>query len=578
MICCYASRKALLTALVFIAVQFTPFVKTQFAPIESLASARQESTPPSHTIPLKGGLLHASGFFFDAKVGGQPLTLQVDTTYSSLIVPRSGCVGCRVGDRRYDPKKSTAAATIACDDHRCSSEVDQCKSKMCFSCSSKGNCCVPKTNTCAFNVFYGDGSSGNGTLLSDNVEIGDMKAQVLLGAMHEESHNFELPYADGVFGFAFQKGACHPACIPPVMDTVVNQTGIKNVVTMCVTRYGGTLVLGAADASLATHPYQYVDMEEVADDNRFIVPALSEWKIGDRPLSVPAITTAVLSAGTTDIAVSKSTFLAFLDLLTQHYCHIPGLCSMTSWFRPQRCTTIPDDAVKAMPNITIGLTKGVSLTLGPDDYLIKYRVIKDKQYRCVAFIATDGLADKGIGLLLGTAIMKPYAVVYDRQQKRVGVAPAREGKCGPLTGSDDGLPGSAIGKKGDGSILTADTPKADLKGADGGSPIQTEIAEAEKCRAESTCSGCSQMLNCSFGYQTGRCVPVHEATRTPYPYCVGSLCMCFAVGPSGWYVGIAVGALVAIGIVGVGVLIYRKRRRNQYQMVQQYEEQDLETF
>lgn len=530
------------------------------------------------TISLGGGLLHTSGFYFNATVGGQPLLLNVDTSYSSLIIPKKGCVGCRVGDSQYDPKSSSSASSIGCSDAQCDANMNQCSSKMCFDCSSKGNCCVKGTEKCAFNMFYGDGSSGNGTMYQDKLEIAGLEANVLFGAMHEESHNFELPYADGVLGFAFQKGACHPTCIPPVMDSIVNQTGIENVFTMCVSRFGGTMVLGAADESLATRSYQYVALDPVADDNRYIVPAQSEWKVGERTLSVPGITAAMWSTGTSDIGVSKTTFLALLSHIMEHYCHIDGLCSMTSWFRPQRCTAIPDKSLEQMPNITMGLSRGVSITLTPDDYLIKYREVYGKMNRCVAFIATDGLAEKGIGLLLGATVLRRYAVVFDRAQKRIGLAPANADKCGPTSGSGLGMPGFVTG--GDESILTADSPKAT-----GAVPVRNDtdvgkrLLQAEKCRAEETCSGCAAQSNCSYGYQSGRCVPIDEAGRMPYPYCKGAFCGCFAVGPNGWYVGVAVGAILGVALAAVIALLYRKRqRRNNYQMVQQYEEQDLETF
>lgn len=506
------------------------------------------------------------------------MSLQVDTTYSSLIVPKTGCIGCRVGDRRYHPNKSKTSSVISCDADECASSTNQCESKTCFQCNSRGSCCTKGTNNCAFNKFYGDGSSGNGTLFSDILEIGSMSTRVLLGAMHEESHNFELPYADGVFGLAFQKGACNPTCFPPLMDIIVNATSLQNVFSMCVSRYGGTLVLGSADQTLARLPYQYVDMLEVADKNRFIVPAMSEWKIGERMISVPGVTQAMWSTQTSDIGMSKTTFMALLEHLNDHYCHIPGLCSMTSWFRPQRCSHVTDEMVGQMPNITMSLTRGVSITLTAEDYLLPYKKVNGRLVRCVGFIVADGLAAKGIGLLLGSTVMRRYAVVYDREAKRVGLAPADNSKCGPLTGTDEGL--ENIGPpSGNNSILTVDSPTAPNTSDGEQTPTQEALQTAETCRAEKTCSGCARISNCSYGYNIARCVPSVEANSSMYPFCSGHFCACIVVGPSGWYVGLAIGILVGVAIVGTAVFVYRKRRqRNQYQHVQRYEEQDLETF
>ena len=565
------------TITVMWSVPSIPMLSFAFLFLLLLPSTLGDASPVK--IPLSGGLLHIAGFYFNAKLGGQSLTFQVDTSYSSLIVPRKGCVGCRLGDRRYDPDASKSSSVIKCDSPKCAKPPAECAFSRCFSCSASGQCCVEGTNNCAFNVLYGDNSSGNGTMFTDTLEVGDLKANLMFGAMHEESHNFELPYADGVFGLAFKRGACRPGCIPPAMDALVNETGIQNVFTMCVAQHGGTLVLGDAHQALATKPFQYVDMSSVADDNRFIIPALTDWKIADRSLTVPGVTNAMFTAGTTNIGVAKDTFLRILDHLHEHYCHIQGLCSMESWFRPQRCAAIPQNVVDQMPNITMGLTKGVSITLTAEDYLIKYRVINGEQHRCLAFIVTDSLAKKGIGLLLGITVMQRYAVVYDREKKRIGVAPAKAGECGPTSGSDVGLPGSQQGQEGSGPVLTADSPAAKNTTQGSNDPVQQELQQAEICRSQLSCGSCSSLSHCSYSYQTGRCVPVEEAGKTPYPFCTGMLCVCIAVGTSGWYLGLIIGGLAATAIVGVCVMIMRwRKRRNTYQRVEGYEEQDLETF
>ncbi|CAN8063758.1 unnamed protein product [Agarophyton chilense] len=427
-------------------------------------------------------------------------------------------------------------------------------------------------------MFYGDGSSGNGTLYRDVLRIGSLQASLLLGAMHEESRNFELPYTDGVLGMAFQQGACHPACIPPAMDAIINQTGIANVFTICVSRFGGTLVLGAADKSLSISDYRYIPIQDAPDPKRYVIPAKPQWKIGNRTISVPSVTAAVWSTATTQIAFSKTTFLNILDHLMEHYCHIPDLCSTSSWFRPQSCSFIPEETIAAMPSITIPLTDEISITLNPDDYLIKYRIVDGRRHRCVAMIATDSLLEKGYGLLLGAAVLRRYAVVFDRGAYRVGVAEANLTNCGPGTGSEDGLPGGRE-ERDNGIVLTADSVPASATDSSAGSEEEKQLEEAEVCRAQKSCSSCANQSTCSFGYQTGRCVPIHEATKIPYPFCVGAFCACFAVGGSGWYFGIVIGGLLGVTVVVVLVLVYRKRQqRNRYQLLEQYEEQDLETF
>lgn len=538
---------------------------------------RHHNEAPPQKLALSGGLLHTAGLYLKAKVGGQDFTLQVDISYASIIVPRKGCKGCRVGDHRYDPSQSRTSTAIPCDDQRCKAETDQCHSKQCFHCSSNGNCCVEGKDECAFNMFYGDGSSGNGTLFTDSFEIAKLQTDMLFGTMHEESHNFELPYADGVLGLAMKKGACHPNCIQPAMDALVDQTGIQNAFTLCVSRFGGTLVLGGIDNSLATKPFQYVKLDALQDDHRYITPAASRWKIGDKQVDLPDITTALWTLGTSNIGLSKQSFMAIIEHLMENYCSVPGLCTVSSWFRPEKCVHIEDKYLKMLPDFTIPITNDVSITLKPEDYLIKYRIIQGKQLRCVAFIATDSLAKKGIGLILGSTVMRRYAVAFDREKKQIGVALADDSKCGPKNGTNSGLPVPTMGSGQ--PILTADSPSVSPNKTDANIDLQEALETAEKCRAENSCGGCSKQSKCSFSYRTGRCIPSSDAYGHPYPYCSGISCVCFAVGASGWYVGIALGVLLGIVVVSVVSILYRRRkRRTQYEAVQQYEEQDLETF
>lgn len=599
--------RRLLPRLPLLLLTFLPLAAAFRFPGEPTGTSARDA-PKSRApvrIALSGGVLHVSSFYFNASVGGQHFTLLADISYSSLILPRTGCSGCRVGNRRYHPKNSTTSSKIPCNDPVCRApQLHRCAAPQCFNCipnkgapadhestdgtTSAATCCVEGASDCAVNVQYGDGSSGNGTMFRDRLELRNdggggnedvavaLQADVLLGAMHAESHDFELPYADGVFGMAFKKGACRPACVPPLMDQIVEQTGISDVFTMCVTPFGGALTLGAADAKLARGEFRYVEIAEVSRDSRFVTPASTTWKVNERTIELPDITTAMWTTSTHFIGISKTSFLALLQHLTQYYCDVPGLCSTQSWFRPQKCVGLPDTAANAMPNLTIPLAANVALSLTPDDYLPRGSPIRGHPVRCVAFAVTDQLVAKGIGLLVGTVVLQRQAVVFDRARKRLGVAPAGvSGVCGPTSGDLPVVAGSA-----NTPILTAEAPRASPipAGETGGSAEERDAIE-ELCRAQKRCAPCAKQPNCSFGYREGRCVPHFDAGPEPYPFCSGVFCACFAVGRSGWYVGIALGVMVSLGFVGLVVVLWRKvQQRNFYRMVDTYEEQDIETF
>ena len=139
---------------------------------------------------------------------------------------------------------------------------------MSFKCAASDACGVASSRTqCAFNELYRDQSGGNGTLFNDVLSIGRASAYVTVGVTHEESQNFELPYADGVFGLAFGRASCRPGCYQPVMDDFLNGSGVLVMVTVCLAPTGGTLTLGAADLSLTVDPsFSFFEVAESARD------------------------------------------------------------------------------------------------------------------------------------------------------------------------------------------------------------------------------------------------------------------------------------------------------------------------
>jgi Eukaryotic aspartyl protease len=547
-------------------------------PLFGPAAREQQSLAPQR-IELKGGLLHYSGYYAAARVGGQELKLQIDFSQGAITVPAEGCTSCRLGDHRYHPKQSANSLAVLCDDPRCGQ--NKCDRARCPSCSAGGACCAPSSDkpaTCAFDVILADKSSANGTMYEDMLELNGITVPTaLFGAMYEESRRFEMPYVDGAMGMAFGPHNCYPKCAPDAMDAVSAATGLPNVFTMCVNRYGGTLVIGSSADALAVEPFRYVDMLNTSADGYFHVRAEGFGKVGTQEVELPEIANAIWSSATTSIVVGKTTFLAILEKVMAYTCDVPGLCSPQSWFRPSRCHHLSDSDVAKMPQLTFYLSGLTEIVLEPEDYLILYKESDDKPIRCVAFIVADLLSKRGVGLMLGSTVMSRYAVAFDRDNRRVGIARANRTQCGPSTGSEHGKQavGGVMTNPADIPVLTADTPASNASGFS----VPADLEQSAQCRAIGSCNACAAATNCSYRYTDGKCVHLPTSGSSPYPYCRGQWCMCFAVSATGWYLGIVIGALLALVVFSCCVCAYKLRRQKiRYQEVVPYAENEVETF
>jgi hypothetical protein len=557
-------------------------VHVDFTGDASEKSPQRTSAPPAsggkpRRIELKGGLLHNSGFYAAATVGGQAMRLQVDFSQGAITVPAAGCTTCRVGDKRYDPQQSTTGLAVLCDDPRCGQTA--CDHTKCASCSSGGACCGPgEPASCAYNVAFADGSNANGTMYEDALELGGITVpNALFAAMYEESRLFEMPYVDGVLGLGFGPQACHPTCAPAAMDAISAATGLPNIFTMCVNRHGGSLVIGASADSLTEEPFRFVDMVNTTHGGYFHVRAQGFCKVGPQRVELPEIANAIWSSATTSIVVGKTTFLAILEEVMAYTCDVPGLCSPHSWFRPSRCHRLSDEDVAKMPQLTFYLTDGVEIVLEPEDYLVIYKDEGEKPIRCVAFIITDLLTSRGVGIMFGSTVMSRYAITFDREKHRVGIAKAKRSECGPVTGSDQGLQavGGAENKPANMPVLTADSAPSNTSAL----LVPANLEQSERCRALSSCDDCAAAANCSYRYTDGRCLHILSSGRAPYPYCRGQWCACFAVSKMGWYLGIVIGALIALVMFSCCICAYKLRRQKiRYQEVVPYTENEVETF
>jgi hypothetical protein len=227
----------------------------------------EEGTLVGNTEPL--------GYFYaQIHVGtpGQLFTVIVDTGSSLTAVPCSGCSGC--GTHTNPFFEPTASPTF----------IDGC--------SSVPNCQSCSGGHCTYRVHYVEGSSISGHLALDQIgmiEAGaasgasELTALSTFGCQTAESGLFRSQLADGIMGLGYGR-------YNNVADEYVAQHNLRDTVTFCVSRTGGTLSFGA-DPPLDHDGYFSTPL---IDHSRYLLVQIRAISLGSTPLG---LTTAQLNSG-----------------------------------------------------------------------------------------------------------------------------------------------------------------------------------------------------------------------------------------------------------------------------------------
>eukprot|EP00189_Rhodosorus_marinus_P008452 CAMPEP_0184754612 /NCGR_PEP_ID=MMETSP0315-20130426/44714_1 /TAXON_ID=101924 /ORGANISM="Rhodosorus marinus, Strain UTEX LB 2760" /LENGTH=415 /DNA_ID=CAMNT_0027234037 /DNA_START=1062 /DNA_END=2309 /DNA_ORIENTATION=- len=393
---------------------------------------------------------------------------------------------------------------------------------MCPHCGPESQCCMEETNSsCFFLVAYADGSGAQGSLVEDEVQIGDIKTQAAFGGMVTDVGDFQRTGIDGILGLAYPPLACNPTCLKPVFDEIVEQNKVEeDMFTICFAGAGGSLVLGGFDAKMAKSVPFYVPLMKEEDRKYYRVGLSKSLIVGGVELSMPEMKAAVIDSGTTLIVFSDTTFNKLASHLKEKHCDVPDLCERNSWFHEVACFADDEEILDKMPNIEIPFSNGEKLELEARDYLIPFYSDIFK-FRCVG-ISTMGSGSENADVILGNTINTKYLTIYDRKHERMGFA-LTEKNCGGTAG----------------------------------------------CSVLKTCADCAANVACAYSYKTKQCFSRAEHdTLMPYPYCHGYFCYCSAEAYMPWRLLLGPLEVIAvIGLLSVVVVFFRRwpRRRVSYE-------------
>ncbi|MDP2434370.1 MAG: pepsin-like aspartic protease [archaeon] len=364
-------------------------------------------------VPLLGDSVTLGELYMDLPIGSPPAnySAQVDTGSADLGIPDNLCTTCGKVAGVYNPSQSSSSKVIPCST----------KAYSCPQCSS--------SSQCQYQISYGDGSGYDARLYSDLLALPGLKPVTQgLGGIYQETPSgpgqpFEPFPVDGIVGIAYQ--ALSETQAPTMIDNLFASGQIANMFSMCMTDDGGTFGFGGMlPYTSGTVTYTPITKQ------LFYQVSIADVTVAGTSLGVAPISDntggAIVDSGTTEFLLPKAAYNAFKSLLLSNCTKNPlvGLCNAGSkTFFDGQCFALTSAQLAAYPAITIHFTGGATLAVPSSAYLLKGACGPTQPNAYALFMDALGV---GEGTILGDVVHRPYTVLYDRANARVGWAPVQQ--------------------------------------------------------------------------------------------------------------------------------------------------------
>lgn len=356
-----------------------PFCTGLFDPVNHIESAR-----------LYGNIDAYAYYFVHLLVGTPPQRVSVilDTGSGITAFPCRKCNHCgRHMDPNFDIDSSTSASWIQCGS------------------SCRGTC---KSTHCGYHQGYTEGSSISGWYFSDIVRLGDAiqrnpTVTVRLGCHQDENRLFYTQKANGIMGIR-PPGYGNPT----ILDAFLGDTAhmIRNIFSICLSEWGGRLVLGGYNRSYHTGFVQYIPL--TAQRHYYNVP-LTKMVLDGQTLST-RYGSAMIDSGTTYTYMASEAYRALRGAIENYCTHHD--CGAS---RSGHCYNVQND-LSAFPKVEVWF-ENVKTIWVPQAYM--YQKSGGNRY-CYAF-EDDGAHANTV---LGASWMMMQEVIFDLKNQVVGVVQA----------------------------------------------------------------------------------------------------------------------------------------------------------
>eukprot|EP00435_Cladocopium_sp_Y103_P067295 s679_g29.t2 len=362
--------------------------------ILSLPVAAYDSEKKVEHARLYGDVDSLAYYFVDLVVGTPPQRVSVilDTGSGICAFPCAGCNHCGHHiDPIFDIEKSGTASWLKCAFNRC--PVGRCMSEKCY-----------------YYQGYTEGSSITGYWFEDMVSLGDMiqhnpQVKARMGCHSDENNLFYTQKANGMMGVG-PGGLEHEAVLEQLLQDKAHVS--RKIFSICLAEWGGQFNVGGYNDSYHTGPMQLIPMML----RGFYGVGLTKMEVSD--MSITDWHQSMIDSGTTYTYMNSRNYRLLASGVEKACSGQSQPCGGKT--HGSRCWKLPNGPSK-FPAITVSFGS-VKTKWVPEAYL--YRKGDSDTY-CYAF-QDDGPTANTV---LGAVWMKHQEIMFDLDNKQVGIAPAR---------------------------------------------------------------------------------------------------------------------------------------------------------
>lgn len=356
-----------------------------YDPVHHIESAR-----------IYGNIDYYAYYYVDLLIGTPPqrVSVIVDTGSGITAFPCRSCRHCGHHiDPNFDFDQSSSGNWINCGVKECT-----------------GTC---REGHCGYHQGYTEGSSISGWYFQDMVRLGDSiqrnpPVRTQMGCHQDENRLFYTQKANGIMGIR-PPGKTQRTILD---DLFADKEHIDSrVFSLCLSEWGGRLVVGGYNKSYHTGKIQYVPLGARGYYN---IP-LTSMELEGRTLAT-RFGTAMIDSGTTYTYMATEPYRS-LRRAIEEYCSQHNKCGGSQQSSRSECWEMPN-GVGGFPKVDV-MFHDIKMVWVPEAYM--YRRGNSHRY-CYGF-QDDGARANTV---LGASWMMYLEVIFDlRDTPRVGLAPAR---------------------------------------------------------------------------------------------------------------------------------------------------------